>query len=378
MSSLAQQTAQQSTKRFYAKWQFWLITFVTIIVILGLFLYGLMGLVDKSATKNGVKMTQPHQLAYLSIPAVPKGKILAVVTSTARMGNTDKSTGYELTELARAYYVFQANGFEVDIASPLGGEPPVVIDNDDMGPFDYAFLNDQNAQQKVINSLALNSIEPNDYKAVYFVGGKGTMFDFPNNPDIANIVKQIYENNGVIGAVCHGPAALVNVTLSNGESILNKRTVTSFTNTEELFLIPEAETIFPFLLESELVKAGATFEKAQDYMEQVSVDGKVVTGQNPWSVWKTAEAIIMQLGIQARPREITDEEHSIALLMTFKDQGYDAAAAYLKALTQQQKPIKRNLVLMHAIVAGMQFEIRDTLNLIILTRSIKRYQELSK
>ena len=102
-------------------------------------------------------------------------QILAVVTSTDVMGASGKTTGYELTELARAYYVFEANGFEVDIASPLGGQPPVVIDGDDMKQFDFAFLNDPVAQNKVSHSIAVADVDPQDYEAVYFVGGKGAM-----------------------------------------------------------------------------------------------------------------------------------------------------------------------------------------------------------
>ncbi|MEQ8803166.1 MAG: type 1 glutamine amidotransferase domain-containing protein, partial [Haliea sp.] len=98
------------------------------------------------------------------------------MTSTGEMGESGKRTGYELTELSRAYYVFTANGFTVDIASPDGGQPPVVIDDDDMGEFDYAFLNDPVARSKVINSTAVASINPEEYAAVYFVGGKGAMW----------------------------------------------------------------------------------------------------------------------------------------------------------------------------------------------------------
>src|SRR6056297_1674572 len=154
------------------------------------------------------------ELPYLSENLIPKrGKVLVVVTSTATMGTSGKTTGYELTELARAYYVFEANGFEVDIASPKGGKSPVVIDDEDMGAYDYAFLNDSIAQHKATNTLPLNEVDPENYVAIYFAGGKGTMYDFPNNEAIQSIVKNHYQSKKVIGAVCHGPSALVNVTL---------------------------------------------------------------------------------------------------------------------------------------------------------------------
>ena len=178
--------------------------------------------------------TKVSALTYLS-ENVPqsRGKILAVVTSINTMGPEHDETGYELTELARAYYVFQANGFEVDIASTLGGNPPMIIDDEDMGEFDYAFLNDEVAQKKVKNSLKIDLVNENNYEAVYFVGGKGAMFDFPNNKKIQSIVQSYYENNKVIGAVCHGPAALVNVTLSDGTLLVANKIISSFTNDEE-------------------------------------------------------------------------------------------------------------------------------------------------
>jgi hypothetical protein len=104
-----------------------------------------------------------------------RGRILAVVSSTSRIGGSGKKAGYELTELSRAYWVFVANGYEVDIASPQGGEPPMVLD-DDLIDADYAFLNDPHAQRKLASTLRLKAIDPSAYRAVYFVGGKGAMF----------------------------------------------------------------------------------------------------------------------------------------------------------------------------------------------------------
>jgi putative intracellular protease/amidase len=362
----------------YKTWKFWIVGITAIVLSFGGAFYGLISLIDKSSSSGDLAKTTTKDLAYLSMPAASRGKILAVVTSTDKLGNTDKSTGYELTELARAYYVFEANGYEVDIASPLGGNPPVVIDNDDMGPFDYAFLNDVKAQSKVNNTLELTDIDAQTYSAIYFVGGKGTMFDFPDNEDIHSIVKDVYENNGVIGAVCHGPAALLNVQLSNGRHLLDNRTVSALTNSEELFLTPEAKSLFPFLLETELIEAGAIVNKTYDYMEKISVDGRLVTGQNPWSVWKTAEAMLVQLGVEPKIRNVTDEENSIRLLMTFKDRGFNDTEHLLQEMIQQERPIKRNLVLMHAIVAAMKAEFVSAISLLRITHKIKSYQEEAK
>ena len=284
-----------------------------------------------------------------------RGKILAVVTSTNTLGDSGKHTGYELTELSRPYYVFTANGFEVDIASTAGGVPPVVIDNDDMGPFDYAFLNDKNAQRKVNQSIPIDQVHSEDYRAVFFVGGKGAMFDFPNNPAVQALVREVYLSGGVIGAVCHGPAALINVELPGGRPLLANRRVSGFTNEEELFLIPDAPKVFPFLLEDGLRRSGAIFEPGPAYLKQVSIDGRVLTGQNPWSVWPLAEAMVEALGHQPVARAQTPTEHSVELLLAYEQQGMAPARKLLLQISEQPgATIDRRLLAMHGIVAIMR------------------------
>lgn len=315
-----------------------------------------------------IKKTQIRDLPYVT-DNVPnyRGKILAVVTSVDTMGD-QKATGYEHTELARAYFVFVANGFEVDIASPKGGEPPVVLDGDDMGAYDHAFLNVPDIQSKVKNSIPLAQINPEDYEAVYFVGGKGTMFDFPNNPDIKRITKSIYQNNKVVSAVCHGPAALVNVTLDSGEYLLQNKKVSSFTNNEELTLIPNAKTIFPFLLEDKLIEQGAEFQAGRNFLEQVSQDGKIITGQNPWSVWRMAEMVVAEIGYQPKPRIQTTEENSIELLQVYYSQGYHQAEEFLQA-----KPDVFNTItlLQSGMIAIMEWELLTAVDIFKLTNTVK-------
>jgi putative intracellular protease/amidase len=284
------------------------------------------------------------------------------------MGTSGKSTGYELTELSRAYYVFQANGYDVDVASPLGGLPPVVLDGDDMKEYDYAFLNDVTAQNKVTNSIAVQDIDPMDYQAVYFVGGKGAMFDFPDNVHIQTIVKELYEASGVVGAVCHGPAALVNVKLSNGESILSNKKISSFTNEEELLLIPDAPDIFPFLLQDKLTENGAQFSKGSLYLNNVSRSGNLVTGQNPWSTWELAESMIKQLGHEPKKREITAEENSITILGIYEQGGLDKAKNTVKSFSNKKISIDREILAIHSLLAAYQFNIPKFINLIRLLR----------
>jgi len=346
---------------------------VTLIVLVTGSLYGaktwIKSLLPEKAHFVAIKNTQVSDLPYITqnIPT-SRGKILAVVTSVDTMGQ-DKETGYEHTELARAYWVFTANGFTVDIASPKGGKAPVVIDGEDMGAYDYAFLNDETMQQRVASTIALADVNPDDYEAVYFVGGKGTMFDFPNNPDVQNIAKSLYQNNKVVSAVCHGPAALVNVELDNGEMLLANKKVSGFTNEEELFLIPDAKEIFPFLLEDKLIAQGAQFQAGTTYLEKVTQDGKLITGQNPWSVWTLAEKVVAELGYQPKVRERTPEEYAIELLMTYDAHGFDAAVIELK---QKPQAYQRVLILMHSILAFMQFELSKGFDLLGLAKQLKQ------
>ena len=170
------------------KWS--LVSVVGLAVSLFAFGYWFMSLLPKLDDTVDPSKSMTADLPYLSENIVPhRGKVLAVVTSVDQMGTSGKRTGYELTELSRAYYVFTANGFEVDIASPKGGEPPVIIDDEDMGVYDHAFLNDPIAQNKVDNTLSLSQIDPDEYEAVYFVGGKGAMYDFPENSHIQTILR---------------------------------------------------------------------------------------------------------------------------------------------------------------------------------------------
>ena len=287
-----------------------------------------------------------------------RGRILAVVTSTARMDGGRKKAGYELTELARAYYVFQANGFEVDIASPQGGTPPVRIDPDDMGESDYAFLNDPLAQAKVAASRTLAEIDPRAYVAVYFVGGKGAMFDFAGNPDVQRIVREVAPR-GVLGAVCHGPAALLGVQGADGRPLMAGRAMTGFSNAEEFFFRKDMGKVLPFLLEDEAARQGARYTQAPLFLEHTVVDGRIVTGQNPWSTWSTAEAMVRALGYAPVARRESAEESSVRVLAAYYRGGYHAARAEQRQLARFDKM----LLLMHALVAGMQWRVADAFQL---------------
>ncbi|WP_334180459.1 type 1 glutamine amidotransferase domain-containing protein [Pseudoxanthomonas sp.] len=293
-----------------------------------------------------------------------RGRILAVVTSTAHFPDGEKKAGFELTELARAYYVFQANGYEVDIASPRSGSPPMRRDDEDMVAADYAFLNDTDARRKLDGSLRLDDVDPADYAAVYFVGGKGTMFDFPDDPHVQRLVRQVYQAGGVIGAVCHGPAALLEVALDDGTPLLRGRRVAGFSNAEELFLIKDARVRFPYLLQDRLREKGAHYVEGPMYVDTTVVDGRLVTGQNPWSTWSTAEAMVRALGHEPVTRAPGRDELAVQILAAYHRDGIDAA----RAVRAGHPGADKRLLLMHALVAGMQGQLRDAWHLQSLAR----------
>lgn len=340
----------------------------SIVAVLVITAIWLSSLLDPDIDTDLLKASKPSDIAYLrdSQPTT-RGKIVAVVTSTSQIGK--KKTGYELTELARAYYVFQANGYQVDIASPQGGKAPAILDEDDMAEFDYAFLNDTVAVNKINNTIPLVNVDGEQYDAIYFVGGKGTMLDFPNNPHIHQLVKHFHQQQKLIIAVCHGPAALSLVKLADGTAFVNQKRISAFSNEEELFLIPNAKELFPFLLEDKLRAQGAIVEQGPRYLQQISQHDKLITGQNPWSVWAMAEASIRELGFQTLPRKRTSEEISVDILGHYEKHGYDKTKQYLQQFPANS--IKRDLIAMHALVAAMSYQPAKVIELIGLLRAAK-------
>lgn len=153
-----------------------------------------------------------------------------------------------------------------------------------------AFLDDADIAHQLSESAASNSIDPSRYSAIFFAGGHGAMWDFPDARGFSDAASAIYEAGGVVGAVCHGPAGLVNVRLSNGRYLLAGKTVSAFTNDEERAV--KLDTIVPFLLESRLVERSARFEGAPNWQKKVVVSERLVTGQNPASASGVAEAML--------------------------------------------------------------------------------------
>ncbi|RLQ06312.1 type 1 glutamine amidotransferase domain-containing protein [Micromonospora sp. BL1] len=212
-------------------------------------------------------------------------RALIALTSHSELGRTGRSTGYYVGEAAEPWEVFRAAGYDVDLASVAGGEPPV-----DGRDENDTTQNDFLATAGVTDTPKAADVDPERYDVILFAGGHGTMWDFPDDPDLARIARSVYERGGVVAAVCHGPSALVNLTLTDGSRLIAGKRVAGFTNSEEAAVGLTDEV--PFLLADKLTEAGAQHVPAPDFTEHVVVDGRLVTGQNPQSARAVADAVV--------------------------------------------------------------------------------------
>lgn len=160
------------------------------------------------------------------------------------------------------------------------------------------FWNDEVYRSKIENTKKPNEINPSDYAAIHYAGGHGAMWDFSDNTELAAIAAKIYENGGIVSAVCHGPAGIVNIKLSNGKYLIDGKKVNGFTDEEEIAV--NLDKIVPFLLEEKLKERGGIYEKSGLWQEHVVSDQRLVTGQNPQSAKAVGEAVLVLLSKKAK------------------------------------------------------------------------------
>lgn len=221
---------------------------------------------------------------------MPSFNILFVFTSHDDLGGIRK-TGFHVNETAGLWSEFVSAGHVVKLASVAGGIPPQDRRRD--SEIAQRFLGDPEIARQLLNTPALVDINPDEFDAVVFVGGHGAMWDFPGNSDITRIGQAIYESGGVVSAICHGPAALVDLRLSSGAQLIEDRKVASFTNAEEEAV--GLERVVPFLLADALEAGGEIHVQATDFTEHVVVHDRLVTGQNPNSAEAVANRVIEAL-----------------------------------------------------------------------------------
>jgi len=221
--------------------------------------------------------------------------------------------GYEFDELSQAYLVFRNSGFDVEIASPRGGQV-VADDYDTAKPYNVQFLADGTATARLASTRPLEAVKASDFAGIFIVGGKGAMFDLPYDPVLKALLVEHYEAGGVLGAVCHGPVAFTGLTNASGARLIHNQPVTAFTNEETRLFGEKWVPHFPFVLEDELVAKGARFAEGEPMMPFVQVGDRIVTGQNPNSTAIAAEAMVRLLGVEPASRDLWADERSLMLV----------------------------------------------------------------
>jgi len=216
--------------------------------------------------------------------------ILFIVTSTNVIGTGKHDAGYEFSEVADPYFEFTNQGYTVDFASIQGGTPPYV-GYDEKQEMSKNFKEGKGFKRLGF-SHKLSNINIDAYDAIFFPGGLGPMTDMLTNPLVKDTIKKVYESGRVVGAVCHGPVALLNVTLSNGKSLLEGKNINSFTKAEEDLDKHTLGDVIPFMLDAELKKQGAKFSYTSPFDAYVVTDGNLITGQNPASASNVALKMI--------------------------------------------------------------------------------------
>ena len=222
-------------------------------------------------------------------------RALFVLTNHDRIGPAGDAqaepTGFHLFEAAAPWVTLTEAGIRVDIVTPKGGRAPIDPTSQEGGDAENErFLDNPGVARSIEDSRALGDVRLDDYDALYFPGGYGAMWDLPGNPMIADTVRSFIESDRIVAAVCHGPAALVDVRLSNGDWLVDGREIACFTDDEERAM--QKDDAMPFLLGSRLQERGAALKMAANFEPSVAVADKLVTGQNPASAKAVGDAML--------------------------------------------------------------------------------------
>ena len=235
--------------------------------------------------------TSVKQQTKLKNESTMKKKILIIVSNANAIGPNNRRTGTFLPEVAHPYAEFERANYEIDFASLTGDTPYLDALNLANDPDNLTFLTGK-GWETMQKAVKLSKVDVAKYDAVFVPGGLAPMVDMPENELLKKVIKETYERNAVVGAVCHGPVSLLNVKLSNGTYLVNGKNITSFTDEEERgYAIEDV----PFLLETALTKQGAKFHAAAIWSAHSIADGNLVTGQNPASTKGVAEKMIVIL-----------------------------------------------------------------------------------
>jgi putative intracellular protease/amidase len=224
-------------------------------------------------------------------------KILMVLTSHDELGTTGKKTGFWLEEFAAPFYVFKDSGAEITLASPKGGQPPLdpkSAERDFQTAATERFKADKEAQAALAHTAKLSEMSPADYDALFYPGGHGPLWDLAEDPDSIALIESMYAHGKPVAAVCHAPGVFRHARSADGSPLVQGKSVTGFSNTEEGAV--GLTDVVPFLVEDELRKKGGEYSKGADWQSYSVCDGNLVTGQNPASSEAAARALLARLG----------------------------------------------------------------------------------
>jgi len=220
-------------------------------------------------------------------------KVLMVLTSHDRLGNTGEKTGFWLEEFAAPYYVLKDAGLDVTLASPKGGQPPLDPRSDDPKSETEAmrrFKSDPEAKAALANTVKLSEVSADEYDGVFYPGGHGPLWDLSDDRDSIALIERIYAAGKPVAAVCHGPAAFRRAQAPDGTPLVRGKSVTGFSNTEEAAV--GLTDVVPFSVEDMLKQNGGEYSKAENWQPYAVTAGNLVTGQNPASSEATARALV--------------------------------------------------------------------------------------
>ncbi len=223
-------------------------------------------------------------------------KILMVLTSHDKLGDTGKKTGFWLEEFAGPYYVFKDAGAAITLASPLGGQPPLDPKSDDAASqtaSTHRFKADPAAQAVLAHTLKLRDVAAADFDAVFYPGGHGPLWDLAGDASSIALIEAMLAAGKPVASVCHAPGVLRRVKTPNGKAAVEGKAVTGFTNTEEQAV--GLVEVVPFLVEDMLRNDGGKYSKGADWQPYVVTDGLLITGQNPASSEPAAKALLEML-----------------------------------------------------------------------------------
>ena len=216
--------------------------------------------------------------------------VLFILTSHDKKGETDQPTGFYLAEAAHPWAILSDAGINVEFASIAGGQAPIDgLDLLETDPVCQRFMEDPEVKRSLLNTADVGVFEPEKFDAVLYVGGHGTMWDFPDDKAQRALAERVWQNGGLLAAVCHGPAGLVNLRDESGDYIVSGRKLAAFTDEEEQAV--GLADVVPFLLASRLCERGALHQPAENWAAQVVTDGRLITGQNPASAVGVGQAL---------------------------------------------------------------------------------------